>query len=66
MSSEEWALVGIGVMAGLLLGRLWAGWAIWGYLRSKTPDAAGFRTAFYLNGKRYYVVSDREYVGKVM
>ena len=56
----------LGAMGGLLLGRIWAGWAIWGYLQSKTPDAAGWRTGFFMRGKFYYVVSAREYVDRVM
>jgi hypothetical protein len=66
MSEEMMLIVSTAVMAGMLLGRWWAGWAIWGYIYSKTPDVGGWRTAFHLRGKFYYVVTEREYVNNVM
>ena len=64
--TEWWAEMACAGGIGLLLGRLWAGWAIWGYIQSKAPCSIGWRTAFFLRGKMYYVVTEREYVDRVM
>jgi hypothetical protein len=64
--SEEAELLAVAALAGLMVGMLWGKWLAWGYIRSKTPDGIGFRTAFPLRGKLFYVVTEREYVERVM
>jgi len=57
----DWASAGVGLLLGLLLGRWWAGSMFWWYIRSKRPDAVGFRTGIHLGDGMYYVVSGDEY-----
>jgi hypothetical protein len=64
--TDEWAWAGIAGMMGLLLGYVWGARMVDWYWRSKAPDAVGHRTAMCSGGKFYYVVSEREYVEKIL
>jgi len=65
MSDEVSLMIVVGMAAmlmGLILGR-WSEASIW---RGKCGDEVGYRTAMCSGGKFYYVVTEREYVDKVM
>lgn len=66
MTDDTLMLIGIAALGGILLGTIWGRWATWSYIASKGPDGVGWRTAFHLRGKFYYVVTEAEYVDKVM
>jgi hypothetical protein len=59
--SFDWLAGTVGLLIGLLLGRWWAGAAIWTYVASKRPDEHGFRTGMWLRNGVYYVVTGAEY-----
>lgn len=58
----DWQSALFGVLVGLVLGRWWAGGMIWHYVKSKRPDAHGFRTGIYLGNDVYYIVTGDEYL----
>jgi hypothetical protein len=66
MTNEWWEALALGGMGGLLLGLIAGSQMAHSYWRSKGPDSVGFRTAMYSGGKFYYVVTEHEYVHKVM
>lgn len=51
---------------GFCVGALFGGWAEASRWRSKGPDSVGWRTAMCSGGKFYYVVTEREYVNRIM
>lgn len=60
----EW--LGVVALGGVLVGQLMTRWAINGYYAAKCPDAVGHRTGIFIKGRMYYLVTEREYVNKVM
>lgn len=66
MSEIDPGIVATIFLVGFLGGQLLTRWLVNGYYASKTPDSVGHRTAICIKGKFYYLVTEREYVNKVM
>lgn len=60
----EWLM--IAALGGFLVGSLFGRWVEASIWRGKCGDSVGHRTAMCSGGKFYYVVTEREYVNKVM
>lgn len=66
MSDEPIWIAVVGIEIGLIIGLVVGSYLQARLWRSKAGDAVGFRTAICSGGKFYYVVTEREYVNKVM
>jgi hypothetical protein len=60
----EW--IALAALGGLVVGAWLGKWSEASLWRGKAGDSVGFRTAMCSGGKFYYVVSEHEYVNKVM
>lgn len=64
--SDEMGWLAVAAMGGILLGTIWGRWAEASIWRGKCGNEVGHRTAMCSGGRFYYVVTEREYVDKVM
>jgi hypothetical protein len=64
--SEWWQEIASAAMIGMLAGQLLTRWLINGYYAGKRPDGVSHRTGIFIKGSMYYLVTEREYVNKVL